>query len=86
MRSWRARWLPQRNDLRQFQAYKSLTQANFISYIRQPRADIGAGLSYVRGVKGFQISSWITRPERSFGSNQVVLGGMMLPVSAMSIN
>ena len=23
---------------------------------------------------------WITRPERSFGSNHVVLGGIMLPV------
>ena len=29
---------------------------------------------------------WITNPERSFGSNQVVLGGMMLPVSAMVSN
>ena len=27
--------------------------------------------------------SWITTPERSFGSNHVVFGGMMLPVSAM---
>lgn len=31
-------------------------------------------------------SLWMTSPERSFGSNQVVLGGMMLPVSAMSIS
>lgn len=30
-----------------------------------------------------QSSLWITRPERSLGSNQVVFGGMMLPVSAM---
>ena len=29
---------------------------------------------------------WITKPERSLGSNQVVLGGMILPVSAISIN
>ena len=29
---------------------------------------------------------WITTPERSLGSNHVVLGGMMLPVSAMSIS
>ena len=29
---------------------------------------------------------WIIKPERSFGSNHVVFGGMMLPVSAMSIN
>lgn len=29
---------------------------------------------------------WITTPERSFGSNHVVFGGMMLPVSAMSIS
>jgi len=28
---------------------------------------------------------WITRPDLSFGSNQVVLGGMMLPVLAMSM-
>lgn len=27
-------------------------------------------------VKSFYSSLWITRPERSFGSNQVVLGGM----------
>ena len=31
-------------------------------------------------------SSWITSPERNFGSNQVVLGGIMLPLSAMSIS
>ena len=29
---------------------------------------------------------WITTPERSLGSNHVVLGGMMLLVSAMSIS
>lgn len=29
---------------------------------------------------------WITTPDRSFGSNHVVLGGMMLPVSAILIN
>ena len=29
---------------------------------------------------------WITTPERSFGSNHVVFGGMMLPVSAMLIS
>ena len=29
--------------------------------------------------------SWMTMPVRSFGSNQVALGGMMLPVSAMRI-
>lgn len=29
---------------------------------------------------------WMTSPERSFGSNHVVLGGMMFPVSAISIN
>jgi len=32
-----------------------------------------------------QSKVWITRFERSFGSNQVVLGDMMLPVSAMSM-
>ena len=31
-------------------------------------------------------SLWMTSPERSLGSNQVVLGGMMLPVSAMSMS
>ena len=31
-------------------------------------------------------NEWITTPERSFGSNHVVLGGIMLPVSAMSIS
>ena len=29
---------------------------------------------------------WITKPERSFGSNQVVFGGMILPVSAIFSN
>lgn len=29
-------------------------------------------------------SLWIASPERSFGSNHVVFGGMMLPESAMS--
>ncbi len=29
--------------------------------------------------------SWMTMPVRSLGSNQVALGGMMLPVSAMRI-
>lgn len=31
----------------------------------------------------YSAKEWMTMPERSFGSNQVVLGGMMLPVSAM---
>ena len=31
-------------------------------------------------------SVWMARPERSFGSNQVVFGGMMLPLSAMFIS
>ena len=29
---------------------------------------------------------WITTPERNFGSNHVVFGGIILPVSAMSIS
>ena len=29
---------------------------------------------------------WMARPLRSFGSNQVVFGGMMLPVSAMRMS
>ena len=29
---------------------------------------------------------WLTRPSRSFGSNQVDFGGMMLPASAMSMS
>ena len=28
---------------------------------------------------------WITKPERSFGSNHVAFGGIMLPLSAMSM-
>lgn len=32
---------------------------------------------------GYSSKEWITTPERSFGSNHVVFGGMMLPVSAM---
>lgn len=31
----------------------------------------------------FSSNEWITTPERSFGSNHVVFGGMMLPVSAI---
>ena len=31
-------------------------------------------------------SEWMARPERSLGSNQVVFGGMMLPVSAMRMS
>lgn len=35
----------------------------------------------------YQSSSlWITRPERSFGSNHVVFGGIIAPVSAMFIS
>ena len=32
---------------------------------------------------GYSSKEWITTPERSFGSNHVVFGVMMLPVSAM---
>ncbi len=32
-----------------------------------------------------QVSLWMTRPERSLGSNHVALGGMILPLSAMSM-
>ena len=32
-----------------------------------------------------QLSSWITNPERNFGSNHVVFGGIMFPLSAMSM-
>ena len=45
----------------------------------------GAGRT-VRTVSRYQPSRWMARPERSFGSNQVVFGGMMLPLSAMSIS
>lgn len=34
----------------------------------------------------YSANEWITTPERSLGSNHVVFGGMMLPVSAMSIS
>ena len=37
-------------------------------------------------LKAQSSSLWITSPERSLGSNQVVLGGMILPVSAMSMS
>ena len=33
-----------------------------------------------------QDSLWITRPERNLGSNHVVFGGMILPLSAISIS
>ena len=48
--------------------------------VRQPLA------CYVKKDLVDQSSLWITRPERSLGSNHVVLGGMMLPVSAMSMS
>ena len=32
-----------------------------------------------------QLNLWMTRPLRSFGSNQVAFGGMILPLSAMSM-
>ena len=34
----------------------------------------------------YSSNEWITTPERSLGSNHVVFGGMMLPVSAMLIS
>ena len=34
----------------------------------------------------FSSNEWITTPDRSLGSNHVVFGGMMLPVSAMLIS
>ena len=34
----------------------------------------------------YQSSLWITSPERNLGSNQVVFGGIILPVSAISIS
>ncbi len=48
----------------------------------------GIAIAYILHKRAYRYSSneWITTPERSFGSNHVVLGGMMLPVSAMSIN
>lgn len=36
-----------------------------------------------RGCQSPSAKEWITTPERSLGSNHVVFGGMMLPVSAM---
>ncbi len=36
-------------------------------------------------IKTHQSSVWTTRPERSFGSNQVDFGGMIPPASAISI-
>ena len=45
-------------------------------------------LNYIthRRVVLYSSNVWITTPERNFGSNQVVFGGIMLPVSAMSIS
>ena len=55
-----------------------------------------AGAVSLRGVRGFRggmprlrryfSNEWITTPERSFGSNHVVFGGIMAPVSAMFIS
>ena len=39
---------------------------------------------YVNPMRAHSMS-WMTMPVRSLGSNQVALGGMMLPVSAMRI-
>lgn len=43
------------------------------------QADRSAVIKKVRAYT----SLWMARPERSFGSNQVVLGGMMFPESEM---
>lgn len=56
-----------------------------------PKSQIsGKGLAIApAGSKSRQTNQpnlWIARPERSFGSNHVVLGGMMLPLSAMSVS
>ena len=40
-------------------------------------------LDRILDIKDLRTSKRITTPERSFGSNHVVFGGMMLPVSAM---
>jgi len=45
---------------------------------RRPRYYTRTRRSYAR--------EWMARPLRSFGSNQVVFGGMMLPVSAMRMS
>ncbi len=50
-----------------------------------PRLVTGALPVFASGSR-YSAKEWITTPERSLGSNQVVFGGMMLPVSAMSIN
>lgn len=47
---------------------------------RQPFARLSLSRSRT---DGYSSKEWITTPERSFGSNHVVLGGMILPVSAM---
>ncbi len=53
--------------------------------IPEPDAGFGDGIKFE--LFGYSSANeWITIPERSFGSNQVVFGGMMFPVSAMSIN
>ena len=45
-----------------------------------------SGLSYLHQMGMVYTNLWMTSPERSLGSNHVVLGGMMLPVSAMSMS
>lgn len=54
----------------------------------RPSADETRPASLYRPVDNAngQSSLCMTRPERSFGSNQVVLGGMILPESAISIS
>lgn len=44
-----------------------------------------SGSAY-ESIRRYSSNEWITTPERSLGSNHVVFGGMILPVSAMSIS
>ena len=43
-------------------------------------------LDYLEDTEEYQSNLCIARPERSLGSNQVVFGGIMLPLSAMSVS
>ncbi len=54
-----------------------------LSVFRGESSPAAAAARVLPGHQSPSAKEWMTTPERSLGSNHVVFGGMMLPVSAM---